>query len=90
MCVWGGGLFDGWKLSALFVYAAPTGYLSDHTPPSQETPRGLIQECPLMLLPPPLFYFLQRGEGLEGVWAEDNERREGKAEEEGLRVEVES
>lgn len=37
----------------------------------------------------PLF-LLQRGEGLEGLWAEDSQGREGKAEEEGLRVEVES
>lgn len=57
---------DGWEASVLHC---PTGYLSEPTYTGQETPCGLTQECALMLLP---LFLLQRGEGLEGVWAEDS------------------
>lgn len=74
------------------IRTGPTGSRSD--PPPPPLPRGLIQEVHSCYCPP--CFLLQRGEGLEGgvgggLLGEGREGgKEGTAEEEGLRVEVEA
>lgn len=81
------GPFDEWEPSALVSFTAPTGYLSGQTHSAQETPCGLIQARALMLLP----LFCCEGErALSGCGRRIAKGGRGKAEEEGLRVEVKS